>query len=243
MAQLRINLLPAYIAERKKRIAAIAGASGLFAAVLAGSLFMWFTAKTAADNRETEADEQETLANAVTATKAETARIRSAIQPLQDKVDYVEAARFYNGWRQKIFRRAAQYTYNNVEYNSMSVTGNTLTMNGYATSVGDVGRYYITMFGNPDITALSISGVPGWDPNKTAPGAPPQPTSLVAKAFPLAVTATLKGSVAPPTLPASLTAAPTAGGAPAAAAPTASPDAPPPDAAPGASSVRPTVSP
>jgi len=211
MQQLRINLLPAYIAERKKRIAAIAGASGLFAVVLAGSLFMWFTAKAAADLRETEANEQETLANAVNATKAQTVSIRSAIQPLQDKVDYVEGARFYNGWRQKIFRRAAQYTYNNVEYNAMSVTSNTLTMNGYATSVGDVGRYYITMFGNPDITALSISGVPGWDPARTAPGAPPlRSYSRVARAFPLAVTATLKGSVAPPTLPASLTAAPTA---------------------------------
>lgn len=230
MPQLRINLLPAYIAERKKRVAAIVGASGLFAAALAGSLFMYMTAKQAADDREAEANAMEVRAVAVTATKAETARIRSGIQPILDKVDYVEAARFYNGWRQKIFRRAAQYTFNNVEYNAMSVAGNTLSMSGYATSVSDVGRYYITMFGNPDITALSIGAVPGWNPAQTAPGAPPRPTSRRAKAFPLAATATLKGSVAPPVIPASLTTAPAvAGAAPATATTAATPGVVDPD--------------
>jgi len=219
MPQLRINLLPAYFAERRKTQSAIVLASLLFAAALILPLVWFALLKPKVEQREQEANDMEQRAQQVTAYKAETQRIRDQVKPILDKVEFVEGVRFYNGWVQKIYRRAAQYTIKDVEYSAMNVQGNTLTISAYADDASDLGRYLITFFGNPDVSAVSVSGPPGWQQPGQAgqaggggvPGAGGDPTfqnfgqpQRPRTGFPFTVTATLIQAVRAPQLPASL---------------------------------------
>lgn len=179
---LRINLLPAYIAERRKTKTAIFASTALFALVCAGLLFVFMTTSAAVTAKEQEATDEEAKQAAVEAIKSKTTQILSQIQPLQDKVDFVKNVRFNNTLAPRIYTNAAKYTIRQVEYNSMKVSGNTLTIGGFVSgengkgdasgkqSVQNFGRYLITFFGNPDITALSVAGLPGYPSPATGTG-------------------------------------------------------------------------
>jgi hypothetical protein len=159
---LRINLLPAYLAERRKTRTAIILSTLLFLGVLGGMLFWWSVTNTAVLAKEDEATRMEQEATAVQGLETEASTIRQGIQPISAKVDFIKQVRFYNGLKQRIYRQAARYTTSNIEYSSMAVQGETLSMNAFANKVPDIGRFLITFFGNPDVRAVSVNGVPGW---------------------------------------------------------------------------------
>ena len=106
---LRINLLPAYIAERRKVRAAIAVSTALWLAVLAGGLGYNFVVlnKQIADEtaRASEADAD---ASKEEAYEAETAKMLTVVKPLQEKVDFVKQTRWFNTLTPKIYRNAAR---------------------------------------------------------------------------------------------------------------------------------------
>jgi len=91
---LRINLLPAYLGEKKKTRLAIVGASLLVAAVTGGSLFAWNHQKQQVETREAEAIAMETEATAVTQLQTDANNIRTAIKPITDKRDFIDAVLF-----------------------------------------------------------------------------------------------------------------------------------------------------
>jgi cell division protein FtsB len=179
---LRINLLPAYIAERRKTRTAIVLSTVAFALVCAGLLFFYVTLSAQVAAKEQEATDEEQKQAAVEAIKSKTTQIRAQIAPLQDKVNFVENVRFHNTLAPTIYRNAAKYTIRQVEYNSMKITGNSLTIGGFVSGEGgrnepsgrqavqNFGRYLITFFGNPDITALSVQGLPGYPSPATGTG-------------------------------------------------------------------------
>lgn len=202
MPPLRINLLPAYIGEKKKKQGLIALFSVIVLASILGPLFWYTTVKNQVDTTNAEAEATEGRAARLDTLTSQASQERQQIAPLQDKVNFVEAVAFYNGWRQKIFRNAAKYTYSQVEYSSMAVSGNTLTINAYANNVDDLGRYLITFFGNPDVEAVSISNPPGWNPQQQQPIQVGQARPRTG--FPFTVTARLLKAVQAPALPASL---------------------------------------
>lgn len=218
MSALRINLLPAYIAETRKTRNAIIGFSALFVAAVAGSL-VYYTARQGVTTElegQADAKAQEAAAAAaiVSGIKAESAKLREQIAPIGDRVKFVKDVRFYNAWVQKIYRRAAQYTDSRVEYSSMAVTGGTLAMTGYVTAgpqpgvtaVDNLARYLITFYGNPDVTAVSVTGPPGWErPSQTNVNPLAQPTTNSARGFSFSVNATLLKALQRPVLPQSLT--------------------------------------
>ena len=161
---LRINLLPAYIAERRKTRLAIVGFSFAFLIATAAMLGWFFTYNAVVVAREAEANEQERLAGEVAALETEVQGIQASVAPIRAKRDFIDAVLFYNTLRPNIFRRAAEYTYRDIEYSSMAVQGQTLSINAFAKKTSDVGRFLITMFGNPDLVAVSVAGIPGWSP-------------------------------------------------------------------------------
>lgn len=211
---LRINLLPAYLAERRKVRAAIVLSALAFLVVTGGGLGYVFgslnqqvkTTQDLAEAKQAEADKE-------TAYESATAALRTQIQPLVDRVKFVDDIKFHNVIRQKIYRQAVRYTYRKVEYDAMSVAGNTLSISATVSSLSDIARFYILMFGNPDVTAVSITGVPTWaDVKKAQPlvipgGPPPAPPR-----YRIAMNATLTHSVSPPGLPASMQGGPAGGG-------------------------------
>lgn len=168
---LRINLLPAYIEEQKKTRNVIIATSLAVAALTGVLAFYTFSIlRTQVDTQIAAANEEERKALEVTALKEQAANILSAAKPITDKTSYVEQVAFYNKLRQRIYRRVAQYTYKDVEYSAMNIQGQALTLGAYAKKLSDVGRFYIQLFNNPDLSAVSISGIPGWPKNQQGGG-------------------------------------------------------------------------
>lgn len=263
MSALRINLLPAYIAETRNTKLAIGAFSALFVVAVAGSLFYYTVRQGQTTEMEAKADDMEQQAtkatNEVNAIKAEATKLRNQIAPIRERVDFVKQVRFYNTWVQKIYRRAAKYTDSRVEYSSMAVTNGTLAMTGYVTAgpqpnqtaVDNLARYLITFYGNPDVTAVSVTGPPAWQRPSQASVNPlePQANTTPATGFSFSVNATLLKALQRPVLPVSLTGdppvtepaptggPPVAGGAATPGAPGTGPAStvapPPPTAAPG----------
>lgn len=198
---LRINLLPAYIAERRlTRITWIL--TGIGVAAVVGGFLGYHFGKVVPDADKARADYEEAnrLATEVEALQKQAKDTLDQVQPLQTKVDFVKGVQSFNLLTPEIYRNAAKYTYKRVEYNSMNVSGDTLTINGFVQDLSDVGRFYLTLFANPDIRALSIRGMPGW-PNAASQNVPlpgqgqPDPNR---QGFPLSVTAQLVNAVVPP---------------------------------------------
>ena len=195
---LRINLLPAYIAEQKKTRATWWWAGSVLAVCIAAPLIYRFAVqdlnyKTTKDS----ADEADTAALAVEATETKTTEELAKIQPIQAKVDFVKDIRFFNQLPGLIYRNVARYTYRGVEYNSMAVQGDSLSVSAFVPKLEDVGRFYLTLFGNPDIKALSIQGLPDWQRMQALNQLPPD----ARRGFPIQVAAQLVHNVAPPSPP------------------------------------------
>lgn len=204
MSVLRINLMPAYIAEQRKTSSAVVGTVAGVIAVVGGLLGYHFLVLTPQVNNMIEqANAADADAKIVEGIEAQTASTLSQVKPLQDKVDFVKQVQFHNVLVPQIYRNVAKYTYNKVEYNSMNVQTDALTISAYVQKLADVGRFYLTLFANPDIKSVSISGLPGW-PNASSqtvglPGdAPLDPN---AQGFPLQVSANLVLPVLPPSPP------------------------------------------
>jgi len=216
MSALRINLLPAYISEVRNTKVAIGVVVAVFAAAVAVLVVVFVGLQATTTAKEAEANDMESQASSATSAlnkvKADASGRRAQVAPIGDRVKFVKDIYFYNTWVQKIYRRAARYTDEKVEYSAMAVNGGTLSMTGYAQKVDDLARYLITFYGNPDVTAVSVSGPPGWERplqniNPLDPTAP-SPTSPASTGFGFSVTATLLKSLKEPQVPASLTGEP-----------------------------------
>jgi hypothetical protein len=193
---LRINLIPAYIAEEKKKKGHIAGAIATFATLCAIPLiytFGWAMPHSVAggdpevpgteaksfegplmkqvDDIKTAAERVTELATQKKDQEAKTAEELAKVQPIFDKRDFVNNLRYNNMLRPEIFRNVAKYTYKDVEYSSMSVNGDVLQLDAYVKNFSDIGRFYLTLFANPDIKALSFEGLQGWPNGNSGGGA------------------------------------------------------------------------
>ena len=195
---LRINLLPAYIAEQKKTQAAWGWAITTLVVCAAVPLVYRFAVQDP-DYTKTlaEATAADTAAKAVEATRLQVTEEKQKIAPIQAKVNFVKDIQFFNRFPGLIYRNVAKYTYNGAEYSSMAVQGDGLSINAFVPKLDDVGRFYLTLFGNPDIKALSIKAMPDWLQLQAMNQLPPD----ARRGFPIQVTAQLLHPLVPPTAP------------------------------------------
>ena len=195
---LRINLLPAYIAVQKKTRATWWWAGSLLAVCIAAPLVYRFAVQDPLYNDTVnKANEANAAALLVEDTTAKTQTELQKIQPIQAKVDFVKSVQFYNTLPGLIYRNVARYTYRGVEYSSMAVQGDSLSINASVPTLKDVGRFYLTLFGNPDIKALSIKGMPNYQTMEAIRQLPPD----ARRGFPIQVAAQLVQNVSPPSAP------------------------------------------
>ena len=192
---LRINLLPAYIAEQKKTRAAWVWAGSALAICIAAPLVYRFGFQDPLyQQTKNNADAADAAALEVETTEQKTKDELAKIQPIQAKVDFVKDIQYYNRFPGLVYRNVARYTYRGVEYNSMAVQGDSLSISAVAPKLEDVGRFYLTLFGNPDIKALSIQGMPNWQDMQQRSQLPPD----AQRGFPIQVAAQLIHNVTPP---------------------------------------------
>jgi Tfp pilus assembly protein PilN len=158
---LRINLLPAYVAQRRitKTLLFVYAIGIVATAVLLGGVYFAFTNQAthwkemgdAAAAAETKVDGLNQQATTVT----------QSIGPIQANLTWVNAVKQYNLAYPKIYETVAKYTSPKILYNSISLNGTTLALSGYTPSLADLGRYLLEMYKEPDATAVALtSGIP-----------------------------------------------------------------------------------
>lgn len=174
---IKINLLPKTINEK----AAIRNTAILFGVLLviiiAGGVA--FKAKLSNDTQalQAQADAARIIETEVKGLQAQAQTTLTAIQPIKQKLDFINAVLDYNQQYPKLYAQIAKWTYDKVSYSSMQCDGAVVTMAASVKSLDDLGRFLLNMYRATDLfTEVTISGVPGYGAagsGTTAGGAPP----------------------------------------------------------------------
>lgn len=160
---LKINLLPAYVRQKAALKKAIFLCLAVIILVGAGMLYWIITLKNEKDQREKETIAMEEEAKRVEEIRKQLNEELAKIPPVEKKVNFIQGTMDYNLKAPEFYEELARYTYNRVELSSMNISGNRVTMNAHARTLGDFGRYLLNMYNATSIyTNVSVSTIPGW---------------------------------------------------------------------------------
>ena len=159
---LRINLLPAYVSQRRLTRKLVLGFSVLVLLCIAVPLALFLSTQAKRVDMENQATAAEAGKAKTDALKAQAAAQRSQIAPLKAKVDFVASVRKYNRDLVTFWNTVAQYSDPRIIYTDAQVTGPTLTLKAYAPTIAEVGRYLQAMYQEPDFTTVEIDKLPGY---------------------------------------------------------------------------------
>lgn len=170
---IKINLLPRTINEK----AAIRNTAMIFAvlfvAVIAGGITYASRVSAQAAAEEQLADATVQLETIVKGIQAEEAGWKTKTTPVQQKLDFINSVLKFNNVYPDLFERVARWTYENVQYTSLSCDGTVVTLNARAKSLDDIGRFLLNMYRATDLfTQVGISGVPGYGQSGQNGGGP-----------------------------------------------------------------------
>ncbi|MHB0912435.1 MAG: PilN domain-containing protein [Armatimonadota bacterium] len=160
---LKINLLPAYIYERRRVRAAMVG-FGVLAAALLVLMIAWSMQLHARSGQlARDLTDMEAKATQVQKIKSDAEAEKAKIPPIEARNKFIEAVMEYNKQVPALYEELAKYTYSRIVYQSVQVSGSSLTVQAHARSVGDCGRYLLNMYRARHLfSSVSISSVPGW---------------------------------------------------------------------------------
>jgi len=214
---LKINLLPAYVYERRRVRKAAIGFSLLFVAVVFGMLAWWAVLNSKQKGLQAQVTDMEMKAQEVARLEQEAQAEESRMPVIQAKVAFIEGLKEYNLQIPKLYEELAKYTYSRVLYRSVQPSGSQLTIEAHARTLGDCGRYLMNLYRATHLfSSVAISGVPGW-PSGGGGGVSELPSG-----FSFQVTCALVQQIAPPTYGGAGAGTP-GGGMPAGGAPGAGP--------------------
>ena len=169
---LKVNLLPAYIYERRKVRKASIGFVVLFVAVVLGMLAWWTMLNSKQKALEVQVADMEMKAQEVTRLEQEAQAEENKIPIIQAKVAFIEALMDYNLQAPKLYEELAKYTYSRVLYRSIQPASNQLMIEAHARTLGDCGRYLMNIYRATHLfNSVVISGVPGWPKASSGGGA------------------------------------------------------------------------
>lgn len=214
---LKINLIPASYFQRLRvrRMATVFGA--VFGAVVAG-LIVWMLmlqSSIAATNEQL--SQVEPVAQETERLQTEATGLRSEVQPVRDRIKFIEDTMDYNVAMIPVLAELSKYTYSKITYTSVQISddGTSLTIQGQAPSTVDFGRYYQNLLRAKHLfSSVAITGPPGYRSGAAGGGGGVEggaPTTLqpTSRAISFTVNATLRTPITAPAAP---------GGAPAAGA-------------------------
>jgi hypothetical protein len=160
---LKINLLPPYIFERRKVRQAAVLAGVAFVAVLAGMLGWWYVLGKTKAELTVQVQDMEQKRDRVIALQQLAKAEADKIPPIEAKVSFIKGMLDYNDEYPKLYEEVFRYTYGRVLYRSISPSSDTLTIQVYARSLGDCGRYLLNMYRATHLfSSVSVSAVPGY---------------------------------------------------------------------------------
>ena len=180
---IKINLLPKSYYERK----AAARLIPLFVLILAlvvGGLFGYkvkvLDTEIAELNKKIEVAKD--IQAKVNALNNEVEQKRSEVAFYTKRVDFMDAVMRFNQSIPSVFEKVAMWTYDKVQYTSLGTDGRSVTIQGRARSLDDIGRYILNLYKAGDVftnISLSVAGLgsgSGTGTGMSMPGMPSTPS-------------------------------------------------------------------
>jgi len=160
---LRVNLLPEYVAQRRlsRRLTVVFAC--MFFMIVGGMLSYVFAlqqpkAAKMAEDAQTAEDGKATTDSL----KAQAAKVQTDAAPTVAKLKFVTDVHVYNRSWAQLYDTLARYTDQNMIYTSAAVSGQTMSIKAYASSIAEVGRYLAAIYKEPDFSNVSIDKLPGY---------------------------------------------------------------------------------
>lgn len=163
---LRINLLPAYVTQRRltKRLSFVFAL--LFILCVVAPLTAFVTMKAHLNDVLQQADTAEARKKATDDLRTLAASTLAQVKPIQDKLDFVEAVHKNPRDWVKLYNTLADTSpKSSFIYTDAAVSGATMSIKAYSPSVEEVGRYLQAMYHEPDFQTVAVDHVPGYPDN------------------------------------------------------------------------------
>ena len=185
---LKINLLPAYIRQRRLVKRAIAGVIVAVLVTIGGFLY-WnsMLQKQAADLEQQIAALMPTKQEAERL-QQEASAVRAEIGPIQTQLAFLDQVVALPEKWCALLQNAAEYTHAGVTLNSMTISGDTISMQGHTPNLRTAARYLLNALRNPKWTQVTINGPQGYPSTASPADVHPRFRPMD---YPLQITATL----------------------------------------------------
>ena len=160
----KINLLPKSYYETK----AAKGLIWLFAAILIAMIIGGIFWKIQIDKQIAEVQQKIDVANGyknqIDAINQEISNRQNEVAYYQIRVDAIQKVLDFNKTIHEPFDEVARWTYEKVQYTSLSINGTSVTIRGRARSLNDVARYILNLYQatdtfNPGSITLTVDGM------------------------------------------------------------------------------------
>lgn len=192
---LRINLLPASVAQRRRTRLTIIGFAALLLVCIAAPLAIYASQKAHLSELTQQADTAEAGKKQTDALKAQAVSTLAKVKPIADKLKFVEDVHAYPRQWVALYNTLAETTpKSSFIYTEASVSGGTggasggapggiggmggaaggaagasggatMTIKAYSPSLEEVGRYLQAMYQEPDFQTVAVDHVPGYPDN------------------------------------------------------------------------------
>lgn len=155
---MKLNLLPAYVAQRKVNRQLAVLMVVLFLVVNAVVGFLYFNAKSELARLQEEKDTLEMEASRAD-TLVQQAQARLAqVQATLTKVGFIDAILQWNPKYPELYEKIAEFTHPRVRYESMALNSNNqLQITAVTKSVREIGLYLQTMYKCPLLSGVSLT--------------------------------------------------------------------------------------
>lgn len=152
----------------------------IFIALAAGMAAWIFKLSVTERNQIALVTTTEAEAKRVEALEAEVATAQAKIPPVKAKTQYITDVLTYNEKLPALYEEVTKYTYNRIEYRSMSASGQSMQISAHARTIGDCGRYLLNMYRAGHIfSSVSISAIPGWPAGSSGGGGGGMPGGMM----------------------------------------------------------------
>ncbi len=163
---LRINLLPAYVQQRRLTKALVPIFIFIFALCVAAPLAAYFYLHGKLTTLTQDAADAVTGKGKTDALKAEAVTTLAQVAPIQSKLQFLKDDYSYIGkWVQLYSTLANTTPKSSFIYTGAQVTGPTMAIKAYSPSVEEVGRYLQVMYHEPDFSTVAVDHIPAYPDN------------------------------------------------------------------------------
>jgi uncharacterized membrane protein YgcG len=163
---LRINLLPAYVQQRRLTKTLVPIFIVIFALCVAAPLAAYFYLHGKLTTLTQEAADAVTGKGKTDALKAEATTTIGQVAPINAKLQFVDDIYAYERKWVALYNTLADTTpKSSFIYTGAEVTGPTMAIKAYSPSVEEVGRYLQVMYHEPDFSTVAVDHIPAYPDN------------------------------------------------------------------------------